>query len=338
VESKSATQRWAQQREAELLRAGKASIQPAVAKKEVPTLQDFWPRFIKEHCKANQHKPSGIERKECVYRNQLSQFADKRLNEFTNADIQSLKGELVDLQPKSINNVLTTLSACLKFAVDIGDLDAMPCKIKLFKPQKSSAAWYESPEYERLCDAASKIDPRIHALVRLGGDAGLRRGEIIALKWSDVDFAQGHVHVRRSVWHGHETVPKGVHARVVDMTDALRDALKKCRHVRGERVLYTNEGRELTAKVVRNWLARAQRRANLEVTTGAIHKLRHTFCSILATRGASPKAIQELAGHADIGTTMRYMHLSPSSRKSAIGLLNQPRQPLRGDILETAAS
>ena len=52
------------------------------------------------------------------------------------------------------------------------------------------------------------------------------------------------------------------------------------------------------------------------------HALRHTFCSHLAMRGAPPKAIQELAGHALITVTMRYMHLTPEAHKNAIDLLN----------------
>jgi integrase len=73
--------------------------------------------------------------------------------------------------------------------------------------------------------------------------------------------------------------------------------------------------------ILRNWVERAQRRAGFE-PTGNVHILRHTFCSHLAVRGAPAKAIQELAGHANLTTTLRYMHLSPSARDRAIELLN----------------
>jgi len=52
-----------------------------------------------------------------------------------------------------------------------------------------------------------------------------------------------------------------------------------------------------------------------------VHILRHTFCSHLAMRGAPARAIQELAGHEDLGTTQRYMHLNPATIESAIRLL-----------------
>ena len=104
------------------------------------------------------------------------------------------------------------------------------------------------------------------------------------------------------------------------MTPELADALTKHRHLKGERVLYSERGRDLSNRTVRNWLGQAQRRAVLEAS-GAIHTLRHTFCSHLAAAGAPAKAIQEIAGHQDLSTTQRYMHLSPSDRSAAMSAL-----------------
>jgi site-specific recombinase XerD len=56
-----------------------------------------------------------------------------------------------------------------------------------------------------------------------------------------------------------------------------------------------------------------------------VHILRHTFCSHLAIETATIREIQELAGHADLSTTQRYMHLSPKATRHAIGLLNERR-------------
>jgi site-specific recombinase XerD len=53
-----------------------------------------------------------------------------------------------------------------------------------------------------------------------------------------------------------------------------------------------------------------------------VHLLRHTFCSHLAMRGAPARAIQELAGHSELGVTQRYMHLSPAALDAAIRLLD----------------
>jgi site-specific recombinase XerD len=106
------------------------------------------------------------------------------------------------------------------------------------------------------------------------------------------------------------------------MTTALAEALTRLRHLRGPRVLYTDDGREVTDRIVQLWYARAQRMAGLDVS-GGIHRLRHTFCSMLASEGALPGDIQKLAGHKSITTTMRYMHVSPTRLDAAIGLLDR---------------
>jgi site-specific recombinase XerD len=119
------------------------------------------------------------------------------------------------------------------------------------------------------------------------------------------------------------------------MTDRLRAALQAHRHLRGERVLYTDAGETATAKVLQKWIASAQKRAQLRAS-GALHILRHTFCSHLAMRGATALSIQKLAGHKNLQTTPRYMHLAEGETDRAIRLLNGPRIGVtRGDILET---
>ena len=74
-------------------------------------------------------------------------------------------------------------------------------------------------------------------MVLLGGDAGLRLGEIIALEWRDIDLAARRLTVERSDWLGHVTVPKGGRSRQLPMTQRLTAALKAARHLRAERVL-----------------------------------------------------------------------------------------------------
>jgi site-specific recombinase XerD len=83
-------------------------------------------------------------------------------------------------------------------------------------------------------------------------------------------------------------------------------------------VLCDEVGKPLTQKVIQVLIRRTARRANVKP---GIHILRHSFCSHLAMRGAPARAIQELAGHQDLGTTQRYMHLSPAALDAAIRLL-----------------
>ena len=122
--------------------------------------------------------------------------------------------------------------------------------------------------------------------------------------------------------------------------------MKQARHLRGPRVLCDREGQPLTQKVVQVAMRRVARRANVKP---GVHILRHTFCSHLAMRGAPARAIQELAGHQDLETTQRYMHLSPAAIEAAIRLLEDPNpRPVeettergafgRGEIVEAAGN
>ena len=90
----------------------------------------------------------------------------------------------------------------------------------------------------------------------------------------------------------------------------------------------------MSADIVKHHVERAARRA--QIKEDGVHRLRHTFCSHLAMRGAPARAIQELAGHQDLTTTQRYMHLSPAALDGAIRLLDGSGVPRSfGDMLET---
>ncbi len=93
----------------------------------------------------------------------------------------------------------------------------------------------------------------------------------------------------------------------------------------------------MTENDVRDLVQRAARRAMLR--NNGPHILRHTFCSHLAMRGAPARAIQELAGHCDLATTQRYMHLSPAAIEGAIQLLETRMITAPcGDLGETGAA
>src|SRR5215203_451692 len=128
--------------------------------------------------------------------------------------------------------------------------------------------------------------------------------------------------VRRSDWNGEVTAPKSGRLRRVPMTKQLAKALSEHRHLRSTRVLCQDDGVPLTRQMVQSRVKRAARKAGL--SRNGVHVLRHTFCSHLAMRGAPARAIQEAAGHQDLGTTQRYMHLSPAAVDEAIRLLETP--------------
>lgn len=328
--SRSAAVRWGEARERELLRHG-----PPEPRKQIPTLSEFWPRFLDGHARANRQKPSGIAAKETIGTVHLiPNLGNKRLDAITTEAVQQLKHGLQDRAPKTVNNVLTVLNVLLKKTVEWDVVDRMPCTIRLLPIPLGSAGFYDFDEYERLVTATT-MDRNAYLIVLLGGEAGLRCGEMMALAWGDVDLGKRQLCVQRSDWKGQVTATKGGRIRHVPLTVRLATVLREHRHLRGSRMLCQSDGSPLTQKIVQDHVRRAARRAQLAAS--GVQRLRHTFCSHLAMRAAPARAIRELAGHTDLATTQRYMHLSPAAIEGAIRLLD--RLPERGaSDLQTGAT
>ena len=331
--SKSAAQRWGQERERHLLING-----PPKHTKEVPTLEVFAPTFLESHAPANRQKPSGIAAKETILRRHLIPLLGRRrLDAITTESVQRLKHALHLKAPKTVNNVLTVLGMLLKKAVEWDVIDRLPGTIRLLPVPKTSAKFHDFDDYEQLVDTARRSDLQTYLIVLLGGEAGLRCGEMLALERADVNLAKRQLCVQRSDWEGHITVPKGGRLRYVPLTIRLEAALREHRHPSGPRVLCQPDGSPLTRRMVQRGIARAARRAGL--SNLGVHILRHTFCSHLAMRGAPARAIQELAGHQDLTTTQRYMHVSPAAIEGALRLLDAPRTRTEfGNMLATGSA
>jgi integrase len=101
-----------------------------------------------------------------------------------------------------VNNVLTVLGTLLKKAVEWGVIDNMPCAVRLLKTTPGSFDFYDFDEYRRSAASAAKIDVTALLIVLLG-DAGLRAGEMRALRWIDANIDKSQLRVERNEWHGH---------------------------------------------------------------------------------------------------------------------------------------
>lgn len=191
--------------------------------------------------------------------------------------------------------------------------------------RRTRRRWFwDFHELDVLEEAATAVSPNARLIVLLGALAGLRMGEMIALRWIDVDLPRARITVCRNDWCG-VLDTQGGRAGIVELCQRLADALAA--HQARSRllspdgwVLCRDDGRPLTARIVRRLLDASERAANLPHK--GIQCLRHTFGAHLAMRGASPKAIQELMRHADLPMTARYTHLSPAARESAVRLLD----------------
>jgi len=238
---------WATQLRNALLAAGETKLaqqqkEDSAADPVIPTLLEFGPRYVSDYCKANRNKPRTIEEKKSILEFHLyPRLGNRRLDEIRLADVQRLKGDLEDLSSSRLNSVLNVLSTVLTFAVDVEVIKALPVTIRLLKVAPAEVEFYEPGIYENIVTSARELDPRAYLTVLLGGEAGLRRGEITALEQNDIDFARGFLHVRRSESKGYVTAPKSGRSRKVDMTSRLATALRENRHLRGKRILWRDE-------------------------------------------------------------------------------------------------
>lgn len=301
--------------------AGVVVVPIEAPERSIPTLNEFKKEFMATYVAAN-NKPSERMAKESMFQHHLlPEFGDRRLDEVTTRDIERFKAEkLKVLSPKSVNNLLTCLGKTLRYAAESEIIEKLP-RVRFVKTFSRPIDFLDFEEWERLVEAA-RSDPETLPAILLGGDAGLRVGEIRALQWGDLDLGAGKITVQRTDYRGYEGTPKGGRLRVVPMTSRLLAALRAARHLKSAYVFSRVDGARWSRGHADTPLRRALRIAKLRKI--GWHTLRHTFCSHLAMRGAPVRTIQELAGHAAITTTMQYMHLTPSAKIEAIRLLEQP--------------
>jgi integrase len=140
-------------------------------------------------------------------------------------------------------------------------------------------------------------------------DTGFRAGELLAVRWVDVDFAGATLSVRSGY-------TKNGDPRTNPMTARLVEVLQERQKISG------GKGEDLVFGLwrYREPFERARAAAKLG-TDVLVHSLRHTFISRLVLGGVNIRTVQELAGHRTITMTMRYSHLAPEHKKRAVAVL-----------------
>jgi integrase len=339
------SRRGAESLERELLAAlaGGTLAREEVPKPEVPTFEAFAKDFVETYAETN-NKPSEVETKRAILVQHLVPwFGRKHLDAIELADIERYKASRLKgdadanpprrpLAPKTVNNHLAVLSKLFEVAVEWKKIAAAP-KIKWLRIPDPETDFFDFDEAAGLIAAAADWRPMITVAAR----TGLRLGELLALRWCDVDLRAGRLVVRRAVARGRIGTPKNGRTREVGLSGEAMAALKAHRHLRGELVFCGPKGELLTKGECKRPLWSACRRARLREV--GWHVLRHTFASHLVMRGAPLKAVQELLGHRTIEMTLRYAHLSPDARRDAVRLLDAPTpaEP-RGNLGATAGA
>jgi integrase len=170
---------------------------------------------------------------------------------------------------------------------------------------------------ERLARQAE--DQQDAEMVRVAAYAGLRQGELLALRWRDVDFAGSALTIARAMSAGVESSTKSGRVRRVPLADQAAGALdrmsRRGHFMSPDDLVFCNVfGRPLDGSALRRRYKRAQGAASVRPLR--FHDLRHTFGSLLAARGVDVVTIQKAMGHSALSTTSRYLHARPASEQA----------------------
>jgi integrase len=287
------------------------------------------------------YKPSAIRAYEATMRLRiLPELSRAKLSEITRTDLQDLVDRLVasGLNPSTVGVAMLPLRAIYKRAVARGEIAVNPTSGLQMPAVRGGRDRIAPPEEcARLLDALPESDRPLWATAMY---AGLRRGELMALRVEDVDLTAGIIHVCRG-WDTleGEILTKSGKDRRVPIPTLLRAHL-------AERLLrlewreglifgvsaaspFAQKTIEQRAHQAWGWIrVRKQRREGWSRGDGAfdwitMHDCRHTFASLMIAAGVNAKALSTYMGHANISITLdRYGHLMPGNEDEAATLLD----------------
>jgi integrase len=281
------------------------------------TFADAAEEYLRYLADDRQRKPSTVRDARSVIRNHLlPPFGERRIEDITEQEVERWASRLGADGP---------LSNATKRKVIVIFHGVMARACRVYRLPLNPVAGVEKP---RLA-APGTIDvfspEEVHALVRAAASeqdaaifltaafTGLRQGELVALRWRDVDFAGSYIRVTASYTNGELSTPKSGKVRSVPMAPEVAEALARLgqreRFVGPDDVVFVGlVGGHLDASALLRRYRTALRAAGLRPLR--FHDLRHTFGTRVIGY-ADIRRVQEWMGHADVQTTMRYLHYAP---------------------------
>ncbi len=233
--------------------------------------------------------------------------------------------------PQTFNHYLGLITTMLNRAVMWKKLAKNP--ITGFKKMKARSSWqvryFDDLEIVRILNVA---DEHMERFIKVLLHTGLRRSELVYLGWDDVKLEDELIHIQAKPECGFHT--KSDKPRSIPINSELRGILNGL-PVRGRFVFDNGKDKPLfCADYYSEQFRKILKKAGIK--DGSLHTLRHTFVSRLVMAGADLTTVKELAGHADLKTTMRYAHLSPDHKAKTVELLCTgaltDAKPMRSDM------
>jgi integrase len=201
---------------------------------------------------------------------------------------------------------------------------------RLRKNRASGNAWRRARHQIELPDLSSvAFADYLQPIVLLSLNTGLRRGEILQLKWADVDLRQRELIVRG------DNAKSGKTRHIPLNNEALTTLQQWRSDSRSTGWVFAGNNGKCMQAVKSSW-NRALRRAGIDDFRW--HDLRHNFASRLVMSGVDLNTVRELLGHADLTMTLRYAHLSPEHKADAVARLCEPDDQENSALLDIVAN
>ena len=247
-------------------------------------------------------------------------FRGKILSEITEYDVESFRAIRIDTPTRfgrkrsasTLNHELTMVKQLFNKAIAWGLAGKNPAaRVKKLAEPRGRTRFLSVEEAKRLLDAASR---HLRPILICALETGMRRGEILSLRWSDIDMRNGTIYVGET---------KNGEPRHVPMSNRLRATLAVLPRRLGTDYVFSGEptigktGKPFIA--VRTSFKNACRKAG--ITGFRFHDLRHTAASHMTMAGVPLKTIGEILGHRTATMTERYSHLTPEHKKQAVETL-----------------
>ena len=267
-------------------------------------------------------------------------FGEQRIEDITPQMIEAWRTSFGPaLAARTKDKWLVVLHGVFRRAQTVWGLPVNPVTgIEKYRQRSSGDVDVFSPE-EVLALVRAAGDEQDAAIYLTAAFTGLRRGELLALRWRDVDFAGQAIRVRASFAGGQVTSPKSGKVRSVPMAPDVASALAAL----GRRERWTGDddlvfvgtlGSPVDGSALRRRYTEALRRAGLRPLR--FHDLRHTFGTRIIAK-ADIRRVQEWMCHADVQTTMKYLHYAPRDDDAALVAKVFRTQPLSESLDEAAA-
>lgn len=210
----------------------------------------------------------------------------------------------------SVNRERALLSAIFTQAVDLGYCEKNPCsRVKRFKESGQRTRVLSSDEETRLMAALTGKNADLQPIVVCALGTGMRRGEMLKMRWLDIDFEAGFIHLRS------ETT-KSAEARSVPMKDDVKEMLLNLRPAKSIGRVFDVDPEMVTRRF-------GKLCDELGMPDVTLHVLRHTFITRLSASGVNPFYIQLIVGHSSLSMTKHYTHINQTELQAAVKSLNK---------------